>query len=68
MKKVLTIIGLLLLISCSEQKAPTKPFVIITKEINYFSKDCRYVYISSDNIEYTFFETNTKYNIGDTIK
>lgn len=66
MKKLLLMITMMLLVSCS--KPPKKPFIIFAKGINYSEQGCIYYYYDANGNKEAFFEPNEKYNIGDTIK
>lgn len=65
--KKLSILLVMILVGCDT--TVKKPFIITKKEINISSKDeCMYYYKDAQGRTEYFYETNNKYNIGDTIK
>lgn len=68
MKKFLLLIPILVF-SCKDPVRLEKPFVIIDKQVDY-PKDGTSEFVYQDKNGYTiyFYDRNTKYNVGDTIK
>lgn len=64
---LIAIMLLIALFSCHNSYYK-KPFTIINKSINYYPDKCYYEYVDVNGNGNMFFDTNEKYNIGDTIK
>ena len=68
MKKLILLLSLLIIILSCYRKTE-KPFIIIYKCPDYISEGyAKYGYEDVRGEFHTFYEENTKYSIGDTIK
>ena len=68
--KFMIVFVILTLISCEERKPFKKPFIIFDKNINTatLGNKCLYQYQDANGRTFSFYDTNEKYNVGDTIK
>jgi hypothetical protein len=63
---------LFLFTSCGKENIkPEKPFIITFKypnSLNAADGFCRYEYFDNQGLKYGTYDTNNKYNVGDTIR